>query len=132
MPRNGSGIYSLPQAAFVPGTTISSSAVNSDFSDIATALTDSVAADGQTPIAGQLKSAIVSNPAYSSSTDDTTGFGVPSAGTAAVWVGGAQVITSNASLTSISNTLNVGGNAIIGGSGSISGSLVVVGALSLY
>jgi hypothetical protein len=49
MPRNGSGTYSLPQAPFVPGTTIASSPVNSDLSDIGAALTQSVSKDGQTP-----------------------------------------------------------------------------------
>jgi hypothetical protein len=47
--RNGSGTYSLPQAPFVPGTTIASSPMNSDLSDIAAALTQSVSKDGQTP-----------------------------------------------------------------------------------
>jgi hypothetical protein len=46
--RDGSGTYSLPQAAFVAGTTIESAKVNSDFSDIASALTASLAKDGQT------------------------------------------------------------------------------------
>jgi hypothetical protein len=46
--RDGSGNYSLPQAAFVAGTTIESAKVNSDFSDIASALTQSVSKDGQT------------------------------------------------------------------------------------
>lgn len=55
MPRNGSGTYSLPEAPFVSGTTISSAAVNDDFSDIATALTGSLAANGETVITGQLK-----------------------------------------------------------------------------
>ena len=54
MPRNGSGTYALPQAAFVSGTTISSSAVNSNLSDIAGQLTNSVAADGQTALTGNL------------------------------------------------------------------------------
>lgn len=54
MARNGSGTYSLPQAPFVSGTVISSTAVNSDFSDIATALTQSIASDGQTPITANL------------------------------------------------------------------------------
>lgn len=54
MARNGSGVYSLPQAPFVSGTTISSTAVNSDFSDIATALTQSIASDGQTAITANL------------------------------------------------------------------------------
>lgn len=50
MPRNGSGSYTLPEAAFQSGQTISSAAVNSDLSDIATALTQSVSRDGQTTI----------------------------------------------------------------------------------
>lgn len=54
MSRNGSGTYSLPQPPFVPGTTIESTPVNSNFSDIAQALTGSVAADGQTPMTGTL------------------------------------------------------------------------------
>jgi|GEM_PF-1426455 len=52
--RDGSGTYSLPQAAFVNGTTIDATAVNSDFSDIASALTQSMSKDGQTtPTANQ-------------------------------------------------------------------------------
>jgi hypothetical protein len=48
MPRNGSGGYSLPEAAFTYDTVISETAVNSDLSDIANALTASIAKDGQT------------------------------------------------------------------------------------
>lgn len=54
IPRNGAGVYSLPESPFVDGTTISAAPVNNDFSDIATALTGSVAADGQTPMTGTL------------------------------------------------------------------------------
>jgi len=50
--RDGSGTYSLPQAAFVNGTTIDATAVNSDFSDIASALTQSLSKDGQTTPTG--------------------------------------------------------------------------------
>ena len=50
MPRNGAGSYTLPEAAFQSGQTISSAKVNSDLSDIATALTQSVSRDGQTTI----------------------------------------------------------------------------------
>jgi hypothetical protein len=52
MSRNGSGTYSLPQPPFTAGTTIASSAVNSDFSDIAAALTQSISKDGQTVYTG--------------------------------------------------------------------------------
>jgi hypothetical protein len=46
--RDGSGNYSLPQAAFVAGTTIESAKVNSNLSDIGSALTQSISKDGQT------------------------------------------------------------------------------------
>ena len=52
MPRNGNGSYSLPQPAFVPGTTIASSPVNSDLSDIGAALSQSISKDGQTSYTG--------------------------------------------------------------------------------
>jgi len=55
MSRNGSGVYSLPAGnPVVTGTTISSTWANSTLTDIATALTGSVAADGQTPMTGPL------------------------------------------------------------------------------
>ncbi len=55
MSRNGSGVYSLPAGnPVVTGTTIASTWANNTLSDIASALTDSVAADGQTPMTGNL------------------------------------------------------------------------------
>jgi hypothetical protein len=55
MSRNGSGTYSLPAGnPVVTGTTISSVWANSSLSDIANALTNSVATDGQSPMTGAL------------------------------------------------------------------------------
>ena len=55
MSRNGSGTYSLPAGnPVVTGTTISSTWANNTMNDLASALTDSVAADGQTPMTGNL------------------------------------------------------------------------------
>ena len=53
MSRNGSGAYSLPSGTpVVPSTVISSTWANNTLSDIATALTQSIANDGQTtPVA---------------------------------------------------------------------------------
>lgn len=48
MPRDGAGTYSLPQSPFQPNTVISSATVNSNFSDIATGLTGSLASNGET------------------------------------------------------------------------------------
>ena len=55
MSRNGSGTYSLPAGnPVVTGTTISTTWANNTLNDLAAAMTDSVAADGQTPMTGDL------------------------------------------------------------------------------
>ena len=55
MSRNGSGVYSLPAGnPVVTGTTIASTWANNTMTDLAAALTDSVAADGQTSMTGNL------------------------------------------------------------------------------
>jgi len=55
MSRNGTGTYNLPAGnPVVTGTTISSTWANNTLTDIANALSGSVAADGQTPMTGQL------------------------------------------------------------------------------
>jgi hypothetical protein len=56
MSRNGTGTYTLPAGnPVVTGTTISSTWANNTLTDIATALTGSLAADGQTTATGNLK-----------------------------------------------------------------------------
>lgn len=55
MPRNSSGIYSLPEASFVAGTIIASFPVNSDLSDVADTLTESLATTGSSAMTGVLK-----------------------------------------------------------------------------
>lgn len=55
MSRNGNGTYNLPVGnPVVSGTTITSVWANNTLTDIATALTGSVASDGQTPMSGVL------------------------------------------------------------------------------
>jgi len=55
MSRNGSGTYNLPAGnPVVTGTVISSTWANNTLNDIASALTGSVAADGQTSMVGNL------------------------------------------------------------------------------
>jgi len=56
MARNGSGVYNIytPGNPVVTGTTISSTAFNNTINDIATALTGSISADGQTPITANI------------------------------------------------------------------------------
>jgi hypothetical protein len=58
MSRNGSGTYNLPAGnPVVSGTTITSNWANSTMSDIASALSGSLASDGQTPAIGNLNMA---------------------------------------------------------------------------
>ena len=58
MSRNGSGTYTLPAGnPVVTNTTISSTWANTTLTDIASALTGSVASDGQTSMAGSLNMA---------------------------------------------------------------------------
>ena len=55
MARNGSGTYSLTSGnPVVTGTTISSSWANTTLSDIATALTNSIATNGETPVVANI------------------------------------------------------------------------------
>jgi microcystin-dependent protein len=55
MSRNGSGTYTLPAGnPVVTNTVISSTWANTTLTDLATAMTGSVAADGQTPMTGNL------------------------------------------------------------------------------
>jgi hypothetical protein len=76
MSRNGSGTYNLPSGnPVVTGTTITSAWANTTLNDIASALTGSVAADGQTPVTGDINmgSNKISNLAVpTSSTDAAT------------------------------------------------------------
>jgi hypothetical protein len=58
MSRNGSGTYSLPAGnPVVSGTTVTTTWANTTLNDIASSLTGSVAADGQTPMTGALNMA---------------------------------------------------------------------------
>lgn len=76
MPRNSSGVYTLPEAAFVAGTTIQSSPVNSNYSDIASTLTLSLATTGVSTMTGPIKAASgsVTAPSYTFGSATGTGF----------------------------------------------------------
>lgn len=76
MPRNSSGTYTLPESAFVSGTVIRSSPVNNDLSDVATALTQSLATTGVSTMTGPIKAASGSQsaPSYTFASAQGTGF----------------------------------------------------------
>ena len=54
MPRNGSGVMSIPNT-LVDQTTITAGAHNTNYTDIASELSNSVAVDGQSQMSGQFK-----------------------------------------------------------------------------
>lgn len=94
MPRNGSGTMSVTNS-FSPATTISSSAVNANFSDIATEVTNSLPRDGQASMTGQLKAATGTGaaPGITFGSDTDSGFFRKSANVIGVSVGGTEVGT---------------------------------------
>jgi len=135
VPRNGSGTYSLPEAAFISGTVIDPAAVNSDFSDIASTLTTSVASDGQTPMTGNLN---MNSNAITGATN-VTASGAVSAAT--LTSSGATTVGTTLSVTGVatlSSTLNLAGQfnintnkfqvASASGNTTVAGTLGVTGA----
>lgn len=80
MARNGSGVYSNPYPNFVAGTTISSDQVDANNTQIATALTQSIAVDGQSTVTGNIPM----------SSKKFTGLAVGSAATDSLTLGQAQ------------------------------------------
>ncbi len=94
MPRNGSGTMTITNS-FSSGTTISSSAVNANFSDIASELTGSLPRDGQAAMTGALQAATgtASAPSITFGSDTNTGFYRKSGDTIGVVAGGTEVAT---------------------------------------
>ncbi len=112
MPYNGSGTFTLAQAAFVPSTPISSSAMNSDLSDIATnGLSNAVTKDGQTTITGAFKGAngSVGLPMYSFASDTNSGMYRIGADNVGISVGGANILDIASTGLSVTGALAVTG-----------------------
>ncbi len=117
LPRSANGTYTLPIAAFAPGGLIKSSDDNSNFSDIATALTQSLATTGVSTMTGQLNGAagIVSSPGYAFNGASKTGFYLAGTNQIGVAVNGVQSATFNSD-TSVTFDGNVTVNGILSAS----------------
>ena len=92
MPRNGTGTMSVTNS-FSANTTIESSKVNANFTDIASEITGSLPRDGQASMTGQLKSSsgTAAAPGATFSSDATTGLYLISAGKIGIAAGGVKV-----------------------------------------
>lgn len=124
MPRNGSGTYVLPEAAFVPNTAISSAAVNSDFSDIGDALTGSLARNGEGGMTSVLP---LANTGFTYLTDPNTGVRRTAADTQAISAGGVDTATVTSTGVSITGTLAVSGLITSGGA-----ALIPIGFIGIW
>lgn len=110
MARNGSGTMSVTNT-FSSGTTISSSAMNSNFSDVASEITNSLPRDGQASMTAQFKAAAgtVATPGISFGSDTNTGLYSKSGDVIGVVAGGTEVATiSSAGITDANSLLLVG------------------------
>jgi len=120
MSRNGSGVYSLPAGnPVVSGTVISTTWANNTMNDIASALTNSVASDGQTPMTGPLN--LNSNKIQNLAAGTVNGDGVNYTQFNTPTFGGA--VTCNSTLTVVGDTsiagLTATGNAAFTGTGQV-------------
>lgn len=79
--------------SFSAGTTIESGAVNANFTDIASEITNSLPRDGQAAMTGPMKASAgaVATPSMTFGADPDTGFYRPAANTIGVAAGGAKV-----------------------------------------
>lgn len=121
MSRNGSGTMAVINT-FTPSTIISSSQVNANFSDIATELTNSLAADGQTTMAAPIKGAdgAAATPSYSFASDLNTGTYRKAADSLGFATGGAERVY-----------IDSAGKLFALGAADIAGALAVAGATSV-
>ena len=143
MSRNGTGTYSLPAGVnpVVPNTTIDVGWANTTMNDVAAALTQSVASDGQTPMTGALKltDGTVGAPALTFNSEATTGIFRPTTNVLAFSAGGieqARLVGGNLLLGSTSSSgekLQVTGTSKFAGAVSITGAatLTVTGGTAL-
>jgi hypothetical protein len=123
MSRNGSGVYTLPAGnPVVSQTVISSAWANNTMNDLAAAMTDSVAADGQTPMTGSLN--LNSNKIVNLATGTVGNDGVNFTQFNTPTFGGAVVCSSTLTVTGatvLSSTLAVGSDTTVTGNGSFTG-----------
>jgi hypothetical protein len=127
MSRNGSGVYTLPAGnPVVSGTVIASSWANNTMNDLASAITDSVAADGQTPMTGSLN--LNNNKIVNLATGTVNTDGINYGQFNTPTFGGAVVCSSTLTVTGatiLNGGLSVTGNGSFTGDGTFSGNLAV-------
>jgi microcystin-dependent protein len=151
--RNGSGSYSPPSNTWnpaVPETAILSDDWNATLADLATALTQSLASDGQTPAAAvipfaqgiRVSDGLITAPSISVIGDTDTGFYFPAANSVTLLCGGVSVLAATtagvtfplgvtfAGNQTVTGNLTVNGNTTIGNAGADTLSVVATGTFT--
>ena len=151
MPRNSSGVYTLPVAAFAPSGLIKSDDHNNNYDDIATALSQSLATTGVSTMTGPIKAwaGSAAAPSYVFSGGATTGFYLAGANQIGWAAAGVVAATFNADKTvtwhgaqsfpslsatgdiSAGTTLTATGAAALNGGAAVAGTLTVTTTSSL-
>lgn len=113
MARNGSGSMAIVNV-FAPSTTISSSKVNANFTDIGNEITNSVAVDGQSTMTAPLKLAngTVSAPGLTFGSDTNVGMYRIGADNIGIAVNGAKVLDIETTGLSITGTVTPSGQIV--------------------
>jgi microcystin-dependent protein len=151
--RNGSGSYSPPSNTWnpaVPETAILSDDWNATLADLATALTQSLASDGQTPAAAvipfaqgiRVSDGLITAPSIAVIGDVDTGFYFPAANSVSLVCGGVSVLAAtSAGVTfplgvtfagnqTVTGDLTVNGNTTIGNAGTDTLSVAAAGTFT--
>ena len=136
MPRNASGIYTLPTGNPVtPGTTIESTWANSTLSDIGTELTNSLSRTGSGGMLAAFRIADGTVAAPGLAFTNETGTGLYRAGSGEMWtaVQGLQVqqYTINGVLIPTGKTFTSQGNATFGGTVGVTGVITANNMLAM-
>ena len=123
MPFNGSGTFTIVNT-FTPNTTISSSQVNGNFSDIAAGLSDCLTRDGQAGMTATLDiaSGTAGNPGLEFTSQQGTGLYLATAGSIGVAIASALAFTINTASTA-------NGAGLIGQAGAV---LLPIGIIQDY
>lgn len=110
MPFNGSGTFSIINT-FIPGTTILSAAVNQNFTDIATGLSDVLTRDGQAGMTAVLKviTGSSANPSIAATSDTKTGIYFPATGVLGLVANALGVKVNSEVFSALSATPNAAG-----------------------
>ena len=140
MSRNSTGTYTLPSGnPVVTGTLIESSWANNTLSDLATAMTDSLSRSGQGGMTFALRGVDGTNtvPAYSFTSETSSGFYRAGAGDVRLAILGVDKATFTATTFTYAGALSLTGNASVGGTlgvtgaATLSSTLAVTGATTL-